>query len=251
MDECKALAHKISQARCVTVFTGAGMSTGSGIPDFRGPNGLWKTWRPVYFQDFMTDPDARKRHWQFKSRGWEQFRNAQPNHGHRALADLERRGHLHCLVTQNIDGLHQLAGSSPALVIELHGTNRAIECVGCRQRLEPDPVYAEFAGTGEPPVCGCGGWLKPATVSFGQAMPEAALRLAFRYAERSEVIISIGSTLEVQPAALVPLKAQESGAFYAIVNQGPTAHDGHASLRVEGDASQFLVRLLEEIARLS
>ena len=251
MDECRQLARRISEARFVLVFTGAGMSTGSGIPDFRGPNGLWKNWRPVYFQEFMTDAEARKRHWEFKSSGWEQFRDAQPNSGHRALAELEKRGHLHCLVTQNIDGLHQLAGSSPESVIELHGTNRAIECVQCHQRLEPDPVYQEFAQTGEPPACSCGGWLKPATVSFGQAMPETALSQSFRNAERSEVVIAIGSTLEVQPAALVPLKAQEAGAFYAIINRGPTAHDRFADLRLEGDASQLLVGLLEEVIRLS
>jgi NAD-dependent deacetylase len=251
MEDCRVLARKLSRARFVLVFTGAGMSTGSGIPDFRGPQGLWKNWSPVYFQEFMTDPEARKRHWEFKAGGWSQFREARPNPGHLALAELEKRGRLHSLVTQNIDGLHQLAGSSPSLVTELHGTNRLIECVRCGRQLYPDPIYQEFARTGEPPECSCGGWLKPATVSFGQPMPQAALGRAFREADRADVVISIGSTLEVQPAALVPLRAQEHGAFYAILNLGPTAHDHRANLRVEADASQFLVRVLEEIVGLS
>lgn len=247
MQPSQELSGRIRRADFVLVFTGAGISTGSGIPDFRGPQGLWKNWRPVYYQEFLNDPEARKRHWQFKAAGWEQFRNAQPNAGHRALVELEKKGLLHSLVTQNIDGLHQLAGQSPDLVVELHGTNRAIECVRCLRRLEPEPVFREFLETSEPPVCSCGGWLKPATISFGQAMPEEPLRRAFEAADKADVVISVGSTLEVQPAALVPLRARERGAYYAIVNLGPTAHDRLAGLRVEGDAGGFLS---EVIARL-
>lgn len=231
------------------VFTGAGISTGSGIPDFRGPQGVWKKWTPVYYQEFLTSHEARVRHWQYKLEGWAGFRDASPNAAHRALARLDRQGRLDALVTQNIDGLHQLAGHPPGRVIELHGTNRMVECVACGDRRDPDPVYSEFGRTGDPPRCGCGGFLKPATVSFGQAMPRDKMEEAFMAAGRAEVVCSIGSTLEVEPAASVPRTAQRGGAFYAIINRGPTAHDAVADLRIEGDVNRILPELADRLER--
>ena len=147
------------------------------------------------------------------------------------------------MVTQNIDGLHQFAGHPLGRVIELHGTNRMVECTGCRARRDPDPVYSEFARTGDPPRCSCSSYLKPATVSFGQAMPRDKLELAFEAAGRARVVCSIGSTLEVEPAASVPRTAQQAGAFYAIINRGPTAHDPIADLKIEGDVNRILPEL--------
>lgn len=246
-DAIGSLASRIKSARFVLIFTGAGISTGSGIPDFRGPQGLWKTWKPVYFEDFISSHQARVKHWEFKHAGWNGFRNAQPNRAHHALARLEQRGRLQLLVTQNIDGLHRRAGNSHEKTIELHGTNLEVECVSCGARSDPETAYRSFAETHEPPTCtACGGFLKPATVSFGQAMPVDKLERAFREARLADLVIAIGSTLEVEPAASVPLAAKRCGAFYAIINLGRTAHDAIADLCIEEDACTVLPRLVEE-----
>ncbi len=242
--QVRRLAEQIRASGNLLVFTGAGISTDSGIPDFRGPDGIWKKWRPVYYQEFVADHEARVRHWRYKASGWKGFRDARPNAGHRALVQLEKLGYLETLVTQNIDGLHQLAGQSPERVVELHGTNRLVECLTCGKRTDPDSVYEEFENSGDPPQCPCGGWLKPATVSFGQAMPRELLEQAFEAARRAQVVISVGSTLEVEPAASVPYTAKQSGASYAIINRGPTAHDSIADLRYEAGASQVLEELV-------
>jgi NAD-dependent deacetylase len=243
-DSIGILAERLTEARCTLVFTGAGISTGSGIPDFRGPKGLWKRWRPVYFPEFLTSHEARVRHWQFKLEGWDGYRDAVPNPGHYALADLERAGLISLVVTQNIDGLHLKAGLPLDRVIELHGTNLLVECVDCGVRQDNDPVYESFRATGEPPQCpACGGFLKPATVSFGQEMPRDLLERAFREASEADLAISVGSTLEVEPAASVPLTAKRHGAFYVVLNLGATAHDAVADLRIEADASEFLQSL--------
>ncbi len=247
MTEISRLVDLICNSTYTLAFTGAGISTGSGIPDFRGPDGLWKRIKPVYFQEFVTSHEARVRHWEYKLEGWEAFRQARPNAAHRALAELERLGHLQLLVTQNIDGLHQMSGHSEESVVELHGTNRWIECILCRQRSEPDPVFQQFAQTRRPPQCACGGFLKPATISFGQNLPSDLLQRAFQAASRADLVIAVGSSLEVEPAASVPRAAAESGAAYAIVNRGPTAHDPLADLKLEGDAVDILPRCLREL----
>ncbi len=242
-------ADRLTTAKKVLVFTGAGISTGSGIPDFRGPNGLWKRWVPVYFDEFLSSHEARVRHWEYKLEGWPGFRAARPNAAHQALVDLERMGRLDLLVTQNIDGLHQMAGNSPKRVIELHGSNRRIECVQCGKDSDPDSVFERFRTTRQPPVCECGGFLKPATVSFGQAMPMDKLRAAFETARQADLAISVGSTLEVAPAASVPRTAHAAGAFYVIVNRGPTAHDDLADLRIAGDAGVVLPAVVQILGR--
>ncbi len=241
----RLLADHLKTAKRVLVFTGAGVSTGSGIPDFRGPDGLWKRWVPVYFDEFLASHEARVRHWEYKLEGWPGFRAARPNAAHRALVDLERIGRLELLVTQNIDGLHQMAGQSPDRLVELHGSNRRIECIQCRKSFDPDPIFEQFKATRRPPTCACGGFLKPATVSFGQAMPMDKLRTAFEMARHADLVLSVGSTLEVEPAASVPHTACRAGAFYVIVNRGPTAHDGLASLRIEGDTTVVLPNVVE------
>jgi NAD-dependent deacetylase len=234
------LVELLRASRRVLIFTGAGISTGSGIPDFRGPQGTWKSRRPVYFQDFLSSEESRVEHWDYKMEFHERFRDARPNAAHRALVDLERLGRLEALVTQNIDGLHEAAGNSPEKIVELHGTNRWVVCLTCGARSDPEPHFVEFRKTGRCPTCACGGWLKSATVSFGQAMPEREMARAAEAAGRCDLAISIGSTLEVHPAASIPMLAAERGVPYAIVNQGPTAQDGCATVRVEGDAVEIL-----------
>ena len=246
--EVAELAAVVRAAERVLVFTGAGMSTASGIPDFRGPGGLWTRRRPVMFQDFVASEEARRAHWQYKAEGHREFAQARPNAAHHALAALERLGKLDALVTQNVDGLHQDAGHDRARIIELHGTNRAVECLSCGVRSAPEPALAQFQATGSCPRCAaCGGVLKTATVSFGQPMPQAELQRAFRAAGRADLVLAIGSTLEVRPAADVPLRAAQHGARYAVVNRGPTAHDALADLRLEGDVTVILPALIHAL----
>jgi NAD-dependent deacetylase len=239
------LGRAIAAAGRVCLFSGAGISTGSGIPDFRGPQGVWKRRRPVYFQDFVASEAARIEYWDGKAEGWEGFRDAAPNAAHRAVVALERAGRLGRVVTQNIDGLHQAAGSSPERVIELHGTNREIECIACGERTPPDPAVARFRAERACPKCACGGWLKFATISFGRALDEGVLDAAFAAAAACDLMIAVGSTLEVQPAAQIPL-GRPRGARYAIVNRGETAHDAICDLRLEGDVVELLPRAVAE-----
>lgn len=251
LKEVRALGELLQRSRRILAFTGAGISTASGIPDFRGPQGIWQRWKPVYYQEFMASHEARVRHWEYKLEGWQAFREARPNAAHLALLELERARRLQAVVTQNIDGLHQLAGHAEERVIELHGTNRWVECQSCKKLSDPDPVFQEFARTRQPPLCRCGGFLKPATVSFGQEMPHDKLAQAFRLAETADLVLAVGSTLEVEPAASVPRQGKRSGASYAIVNRGPTAQDHLADLRIEGDAVAVLAKAVREFRRLS
>ena len=246
----RQLASILKDIRRALVFSGAGLSTGSGIPDFRGPSGVWKTWHPVYYDKFMSSRDARVRHWEYKLENWRHFRDAQPNAAHRALSELDTMGHIDTIVTQNIDGLHQLAGHPEGRVIELHGTNQAVECQSCGRRSDPDPIFRQFERMRDPPVCECGGFLKPATVSFGQQMPQRELRHAFESAGRADLALTIGSTLEVEPAASIPRAAKEQGATYVIVNRGPTAQDHLADLRLEGDATVLLPQTVLELNQI-
>ena len=167
----------LERAERLLVFTGAGISTNSGIPDFRGPQGVWKTRQPVYFSQFLTSEEARIEYWEYKLESWPSMRDARPNAAHYAIVDLLRAERLLAVVTQNIDGLHQKAGIPEELVIELHGTNRWIECLTCRRRFEPQPLFDAFAATVRPPRCPhCTGWLKSATISFGQDLDPKTLR---------------------------------------------------------------------------
>ena len=202
----------------------------------------------MLFQDFLASEEARLAHWQYKAEGHAEFAQARPNPAHRALVALERLGKLDTLVTQNVDGLHQDAGHDPERIVELHGTNRFVECLSCGERSAPEPALEEFQATGECPRCrACGGILKTATVSFGQPMPQAELQRAFRAARRADLALAIGSTLEVRPAADVPLAAVGNGARYAIINRGPTGHDQFADLRLEGDVTVILPALLRAL----
>src|SRR5260221_6110735 len=191
----------------ILVFTGAGISTASGIPDFRGPNGVWKRRQPVYYNDFMRSEAARVEHWDYKLEGWTGFRDARPNVTHAAIFHLEKAGKLLAVVTQNIDGLHSRAGTSPEKLVELHGTNSSIECQTCGRRSDPEPHFEAFGRTRRPPMCECGGFLKPATISFGQNLRVADIKRAEEFASKADMVVALGSTLSVYPAANIPLIA--------------------------------------------
>ncbi|MFQ5605225.1 MAG: NAD-dependent deacetylase [bacterium] len=225
----------------ILIFTGAGISTGSGIPDYRGPQGVWKTRQPVYYQDFMSSEAARIEYWHQKWQGWEEFKKAQPNAVHCAVAELEKAGKVCMVVTQNIDGLHARAGTTTEKLVELHGTNLATECQTCHERSDPDAHFKNFAETGRAPVCHCGGYLKPATISFGQNLRDEDLRRASQAAERTDMVVALGSTLSVHPAASIPLMAASKGVPYVIINRGVTDQDHHpaVSLRLEGDVVEL------------
>ncbi|HEY5909569.1 MAG TPA: Sir2 family NAD-dependent protein deacetylase [Verrucomicrobiae bacterium] len=241
------LVELLRPARRILVFTGAGISTGSGIPDFRGPEGVWKRRQPVYYHDFMRSEEARIEHWDFKLEGWPAFREARPNATHHAIVQLERQGKLLLLVTQNIDGLHSRAGSSPEKLVELHGTNRLVECQSCGKVSDPEPHFEYFKRTRRPPVCACGGYLKPATISFGQNLRNEDLERAQDAAGEADLAIALGSTLSVYPAADIPLLAAARGAPYVVINRGPTEHDGRpeVTLRLEGDVADIFAPAVE------
>ena len=234
-----ALAGLIRDARRILVFTGAGVSTASGIPDFRGPNGVWTRRRPVYYDDFMSSEQAQVEYWEFKLETWQIYAAAAPNAAHHAIVDLERAGKILAVVTQNVDGLHRRAGTSPQLLVELHGTDLLVECQTCHDASEPDVHFKAFAATRRPPRCRCGGLLKPATISFGQSLRSADLDRASAAAADADLVLALGSTLSVYPAASIPLVAAARGVPYAIVNRGATEHDGHptVTLRVHDDVT--------------
>jgi NAD-dependent deacetylase len=249
----RQLASRIARSQKVVVFTGAGISTESGIPDFRSPGGLWSQYNPEDFtyQRFLSSKEARVKYWQMSTTLYEILKKAKPNAAHRAVAELERLGKLDCVITQNIDGLHQAAGIDPHKVIELHGTALAVKCLQCDLFYERDPIQERISAGEEDPRCDtCGGLLKPATISFGQSMPEKETREAFRRAEASDLFLVVGSSLVVQPAASLPLVAKEAGAFLAIVNRDPTPQDSLADTVIYGNAGPVLSRVVEDLRRL-
>lgn len=238
-----ALAALLRNASRTLLFTGAGISTGSGIPDYRGPQGVWKHRQPVYYQDFLRSREAQVEYWDTKLEGYRAFRDAEPNAVHRAAVELERAGKLECVVTQNIDGLHGKAGLSTGKLVELHGTNARVDCQSCEFSDAPAEYFERFARERTPPLCPrCNGLLKSATISFGQSLRAQDLDRAARAAEAADLVISLGSTLSVTPAAHVPLAAAARGVPYAIINRGETEHDGRpeVTLRLEGDVGQIL-----------
>ena len=234
----------VSGARKILVFTGAGISTGSGIPDFRGPDGVWTKREPVLYQDFINSTKAKQDYWRYKAETFPAFRAAAPNAAHRAVAALEQAGRLLALVTQNIDGLHRAAGSGPDKLVELHGSGLCAECLDCFAWTSMEEAVAKFNHDGAPPQCACGGWLKPAVIMFGQPLDQETLIKAFRAAENCDLAISVGYTLSVEPAASVPLAAKSAGKPYLTINRGPTAHDSLADLKFDGDACEILPLLL-------
>jgi NAD-dependent deacetylase len=229
------LTNYLKKSHRIMIFTGAGVSTASGIPDFRGPGGVWTKRAPVYYDDFMSSESARIEHWDYKLEAWPAFKAARPNEVHDAIVALEEAGKVLAVVTQNIDGLHSLAGTRS--LIELHGTNAMVECQTCLWRGDPDPHFEIFRVHRKPPLCHCGGFLKPATISFGQSLNPADLEQATDVARSCDLVVALGSTLSVYPAASFPLFAAQRGVPYIIINRGPTDHDDDPSVSLRLDGS--------------
>ena len=218
-------------ARRAVVFTGAGISTESGIPDFRSPGGMWSRRRPVDFRDFVASEAARREAWSQRVESHRTMACAEPNHGHRAVASLVHRGIVTTVITQNIDGLHQRSGVPPERVVELHGNSTYAKCIECGSPYPIEPILDAFEHAGTLPVCErCGGHVKTATISFGQAMPEAAMRRAEAATAECDLFLAIGSSLVVHPAAGFPIRAKRSGAILVILNREPTELDSLADL---------------------
>jgi NAD-dependent deacetylase len=239
----------VTSASRIVVLTGAGISTDSGIPDFRGPRGVWtlnpKAERMSDIRHYVADPEVRRLSWQ--SRLAHPAWTAEPNAGHRALAELERRGRLHALVTQNIDGLHQRAGSSPGLVIEVHGTMHRAVCLGCGARQPMQRVLDRVRAGEEDPECrDCGGILKSDTISFGQPLVPQVIERAMRVSAEADCLIAIGTSLQVYPIAAAPPAAKAAGAALLIVNAQPTPFDEIADARLDGSISEVLPELFEQ-----
>jgi len=221
-------ARLLSASRRVVAFTGAGVSTASGVPDFRSPGGIWSRYQPVTIQEFVASEDARRTYWRYKKETYADFAAARPNAAHHALARMEERGRLRAVVTQNIDGLHQDAGSR--VVVELHGTNRRVACLSCALDYPAPIIQDRLLGGCEVPTCdACGGILKPATVSFGQALPREVWAEGWRWATSCDLLLVLGSSLVVHPAAALPAAAASAGAAVVIVNREPTPLDGLAT----------------------
>lgn len=243
--ELRALQDWIQEAENVVGFTGAGISTESGIPDFRSPNGVWARNRMIYFDEFVANREDRIEYWRQKCESWPEIRDAEPNGGHQAFVSLAEMGKLRAMITQNIDGLHQKSGLAPELVLEIHGSTVDVTCLSCDYRTHSDVACRWVAEGNLAPECPeCGGLLKPATISFGQPMPVEALTRAEAAARECDLFLAVGSSLQVQPAASLPLVAKRSGAKLVIVNRDPTPLDEIADAVVQGEIGKVLPVLL-------
>ena len=235
----------LAESSRIVGFSGAGISTDSGIPDFRSPNGFWQKNRIVQFQQFVSNLDDRIEYWRQKVASWPQVREAQPNPGHGAFVELHRQGKLAAMITQNIDGLHQKAGLPSQIVYEIHGTTLEASCLSCGDRISSDEACARVEGGEAAPACRrCGGLLKPATISFGQPMPAEVLEQAERAARSCDLFLAVGSSLVVHPAAMLPVIAKRAGARLILVNRDPTPVDAIADLCLQGELGVILPSLV-------
>ena len=237
------LQDLIKNSKKVVFFTGAGISTNSGIPDFRGPKGVWKTSTPIYFKDFISSKEKRIESWQRKFGNELSIDSAVPNEGHKKIAEIMKIKDSF-LITQNVDNLHQDSGIEEAKISELHGNATYAKCLECGKRYELEILKKEFLKTNEPPTCSiCEGIIKTATVSFGQAMPEEEMQISQRKAIESDLFICIGTSLAVFPAADLPLLAKETGAVLVILNNEPTQMDQYADLVINRDISEVFMEI--------
>ncbi|MBV9548355.1 MAG: Sir2 family NAD-dependent protein deacetylase [Alphaproteobacteria bacterium] len=240
-DQAVALAGLLRQARRAVVFTGAGISTESGIPDFRSPGGIWTRMMPIDFADYVADPAARKESWRRRFEMEETWTSVKPNEGHIAVAELMRRGIVGHVITQNIDALHQAAGVPANQMIELHGNTSYAKCLDCERRMEIADIRAHFEAYDDAPACpNCGGIIKTATISFGQAMPEGEMERAEAAVAACDLCLVAGSSLQVYPAASFPLKAKRKGAALVILNREATPQDPYADLVIHDEIGPVL-----------
>jgi len=245
MTDRAALGRMIAEARDVVAFTGAGMSTESGVPDFRSPGGVWSRMKPIEFQDFVARVDSRREAWTRTFSGAAGWTGAKPNAGHHALAALVAQGKISAVITQNVDNLHQESGVSPEKVIELHGNAGYATCLACGLRHELEDLREPFIARGEIPLCrACGELVKTATISFGQAMPAQAMARAEEAARACDLFLVLGSSLVVYPAAGLPLLAKREGARLAIVNREPTDQDVYADLVLHDEIGVVLRQIV-------
>jgi NAD-dependent deacetylase len=243
MDAVEELKRLIGDAQRIVAFTGAGISTESGIPDFRSPGGIWTKYQPIYFDDFMSSEEMRRESWRRKFATDEVMLKAEPNAGHRALAKLVEQGRMTAIVTQNVDGLHQRSGVPSSKVIELHGNATYASCLDCGHRHELEPIRKAFLSNGNLPFCEkCEGIVKTATISFGQAMPEIQMARAQEETMNCDLFIVLGSSLVVYPAAGFPRIAKRRGAKLAILNRDATDQDADADLVVHAEIGPTMSR---------
>ncbi len=250
-DAVSKVANWLSVAKSAIAFTGAGISTESGIPDFRSPGGIWSQSKPVYFDEFLRSEESRHEYWRQKSISHRDFADAQPNDGHTLLAGWEQQGRLRAVITQNIDGLHSLAGSKQ--VLELHGTARSVACLECGNRFDAEVMVAKFRAEDQVPKCdACGGITKHATISFGQPLPPDLLQKAIQLSKQADVFLAMGSSLVVEPAASLPRYAKQHGARLIIINRDPTPQDSQADVVIHasiGHTVQAIDRQMTRVAR--
>jgi NAD-dependent deacetylase len=245
MDDIERLRDMIGSAKRIVAFTGAGISTESGIPDFRSPGGIWTRYKPIYFDDFMCSEEMRRESWRRKFATDEVMLKAEPNAGHRALAKLVEQGRMSAVITQNVDGLHQRSGVPDSKVIELHGNATYAACLDCGHRHDLEPIKKAFLGSGKLPLCAkCDGIVKTATISFGQAMPEIAMARAQDETMACDLFIVLGSSLVVYPAAGFPRLAKRKGAKLVIVNRDPTDQDSDADMVVHDEIGPTMSRAI-------
>ena len=248
-DEIGLIVQKILTAKKVIFFTGAGISTESGIPDYRSQGGIWDKFTPVYFDEFMTDEQARIRYWSQRLYMEKGLQQAKPNLGHTSIARLHELGCLTAVITQNIDGLHQESGIPSDKIIELHGNTRRVRCLDCKDLISLETAMAMIAAGKKAPECACGGYYKPDTISFGQAMPEQETRKAALLSAQSDLFIVVGSTLLVQPAARMPEYARNSGAFLVIINLSETPCDSICHVLIRDMAGKILEQIANGVAK--
>ena len=235
------LGQLVENASVIVPFTGAGISTECGIPDFRSPGGLWTKNQPIPYDAFVASRDMRDESWRRRFAMEDSFAKAKPGRGHRALASLYRAGKIPALITQNIDNLHQSSGIAERDVVELHGNTTYAVCLDCAERYELSWVREKFKGSGDhAPDCSCGGPIKTATISFGQAMPVEAMQRAEELTKACDLFLAVGSSLVVWPAASFPLMAKRNGAALVIINREPTEFDDIADLVVRNDIGDVL-----------
>jgi len=238
------LQDLIKKSKTLVLFTGAGISTNSGIPDFRGPQGVWKTSTPIYFQEFISSKDKRLESWERKFSNELSIDSAIPNEGHFKIAEIMKAKDGSHLITQNVDNLHQDSGISDMQITELHGNATYAKCLDCAQKYDLNLLKEEFLLTKEPPICKkCRGFIKTATISFGQAMPQEEMQIAQRRSIKSDLFICLGSSLAVFPAADLPVLAKETGAKLVIINNEPTQMDHLADLVINKDISEVLSKI--------
>ena len=245
-DEIRKLRQLVEQSQRAVIFTGAGISTESGIPDFRGPNGIWNKITPIQFQDFVASEEMRRESWRRKFSGDDKLTGATPNAGHKAVAELVRMGVVSHIITQNVDNLHQVSGVADDRVIELHGNAHYASCLDCRKRFELEDIKQAFLSDGSLPHCdSCNGIVKTATISFGQAMPQDQMARAEAATLDCDLFFAIGSSLTVYPAAGFPVIAKRNGAVLVIINNEATELDAIADLVVNQQIGPTLSALVD------